>query len=78
MIWFEAERKNAKSFLKLANSYNFKWINGKNINPNKDKPFFHLSLDNSGCISNVAMFAWLSPHTKHIKRFKFENHLKQI
>ncbi|MBR3885458.1 MAG: hypothetical protein IKJ33_03230 [Clostridia bacterium] len=76
MIWFEVERKNAKKFLIFAKKLNFKWINGNIINPDKDETFFHLSLDSNGFLSNVAMFAWLSPTSKHIKRFKFEDFLK--
>ena len=78
MIWFEVERKNAKEFLKILKSLNFKWISGKIINPNKDKPFFHLSIDRDKTLSNVAIFAWFSPQTKHIKKMNFEEFLKLI
>ena len=78
MIWFEVERKNAKEFLKILKSLSFKWINGKIINPNKDKTFFHLSIDRDKTLSNVALFAWFSPQTKNIKRLSFEEFLKLI
>ena len=72
MIWIEVERKNAKEFLNFAKLNNFKWLNGKIINPDTNKPFFHLSLDINKTLANVAMFAWLSPSSNKIKKLTFE------
>ena len=72
VIWVEVERKNAKEFLKTAKTMNFKWLNGKNIDFENDRPFFHLSLESDKTLSNVAIFAWLSPKTKLIKRLSFK------
>lgn len=78
MIWIEVEEKNAKSFLKIAKTMNFKWLNGKNIDFENDKPFFHLSLESDKTLSNVAIFAWFSPKTKHIKRLSYEEFINLI
>lgn len=78
MIWVEVERKNAKEFLKTLKNLNFKWLNGKNINIDSDKPFFHLSIDSNGTLANVAMFAWFSPDSKKFKKLTFEDFKKLI
>lgn len=78
MIWIEVEEKNAKLFLKIAKTMNFKWLNGKNIDFENDKPFFHLSLESDKTLSNVAIFAWFSPKTKNIKRLSYEEFINLI
>jgi hypothetical protein len=78
MIWIEVERKNTKEFLSFAKLNNFKWLNGKIINTDKDKPFFHLSLSSDKTLANVAMFAWLSPSSTNIKKISFDEFKKMI
>ena len=76
MVWVEVTRKSAKEFLIFAKTNNFRWISGKNIKPNTDKPFLHLSLDNNGFLANVPAIAWISKQFKNIKKYSFEEFKK--
>ncbi len=72
-VWFEIHPKEGKEFLEWAKSLGCIWINGKEIEPEQGADFFHFTIQRDGRLANVAMYAWLSKHTRTYLSICFVN-----
>jgi hypothetical protein len=71
-------KKEGRKFLQWARDLGCVWLNGEKINPRKGTDFFHLAIHADGKLANVAMFAWLVPQYKDVRKVKFSEYIKTI
>ena len=79
-VWFEIKPTEGKKFLKWAKDLGCVWVNGEEIEPDKEVEFFHFSIDCNGKLANVPISAWVSKQLafKNIERYVFADFISPI
>ena len=77
-VWFEINQNEGEKFLNWAKILGCVWLNGKEIEPQKDANFLHYSIRSDGKLANVPTFIWLAkdPKFENIERYVFCEYIK--
>jgi len=74
-VWLEVKQKDFKKILNFAKENNYKWVNGKEINPKDDlknmKTTALIGFSQNKYIGFISAMCW--HFAKDVKRLKFEN-----
>ena len=71
-ILFEIEEKDRISFLSYAKENGCRWLNGDEINPEKDKCWFHIGMSKDLFLSKIGLLCW-AYEIKTTKKYKYES-----
>ena len=63
-VWFRVEEKDSKRFLQFAKDLGCIWINGTDIDPEKDKSGHYMGMENH-CLGYVSNMIFHFCHDKH-------------
>lgn len=59
-IWLSVNEKNKLDFFNFVKNLGCVWIDGKDINPTKDKCGYHMGISNNLKIGYVASICWVA------------------
>ena len=72
-IWFEVRSEDRKEFLKYAKENGCKWLNGDEIDLEKDHCGPHMGISKKLSLAFVPYFAWGYCKEKREKALKFKS-----